>query len=142
MTYALNIVIINNQILIKRALTKYITVWYDIPINNFIQRGKLIVKISFIKHFNLILVAMIIFVIGFILGHLATKREWDSARKAQREMAIYLYDEIKNNFGSINEDNKNDLNIIGSIHLYKEASFEIILENNVKTIRVNDKIFH
>ena len=93
-------------------------------------------KKSFIKYFGLILFAMIIFFIGFISGDLATSIKWNIARYAQREMAIRLYDEIKNNFGSINENNRNDLNIIWGISLYKDAGFGIILENGVKTIRV------
>jgi len=88
--------------------------------------------------FIIILSAIIIFIFGFISGHLATNRQWDSARKAQREMARYLYREIKENFGSINDSNRNDLNIIGGIPLYKEASFGIIIENDVKTIRVHE----
>ena len=89
-----------------------------------------------LKIIGVILLASGIFFAGAILGGLETNRRWTNARKAEREMAMYLYKEFKENFGTINTKNKNEYNIIGGFNLYKESGFAIIIENGVKTIRV------
>jgi hypothetical protein len=92
---------------------------------------KFVLKIT-----GLILLASGIFFVGAVFGGFETNRRWTNSREAEREMAVYLYKEFKENFGAINSDNRNEYNIIGGFHLYKESGFAVILENGVKTIRV------
>jgi hypothetical protein len=89
-----------------------------------------------LKIMGIILLASGIFFAGAVFGGFKTNRQWTNSREAEREMAVYLYKEFKENFGTVNLENKNEYNIIGGFPLYKESGFAVILENGVKTIRV------
>ena len=56
-------------------------------------------------------------------------------------MSLYLYEEIDENFGSIDLDNKNEYTIIGTIPIYKVLMFGIVLENGVKFLYLCKKIW-
>jgi hypothetical protein len=92
---------------------------------------KFVLKIT-----GIILLASGMFFTGAVFGGFETNRRWTNSREAEHEMAVYLYKEFKENFGTINLENKNEYNIVGGFPLYKESGFAVILENGVKTIRV------
>ena len=89
-----------------------------------------------IKIVYFILLGIGIFFAGYVLRHLETNEEQLNETMAMRSMAQYLYNDLDESFGNINEKNKTEYNIIGYIPFYKDMGIGIILENGVKTIRV------
>jgi hypothetical protein len=89
-----------------------------------------------LKILGVLLLVLVIFFAGILFGYFVPSGLNPSSNMANRNMSLYLYKEIDDNFGSITTKNKDTYDIVGYIPLYKDMGFGIILENGVKTIRI------
>ena len=88
------------------------------------------------KTVGIIILILFIFFAGILFGYFVNSGVNPSSYMALQKMANYLYEEIDDNFGNINLENKDTYEIIGYIPLFKDMGFGIILENGIKTIRI------
>ena len=79
-----------------------------------------------------IVVTVLVFSSFFIGKYSGEKQAKQNYTSKLRDFALSTYDNIKNEFGIVNENDKK----IGYIQFYKDLGFCIIDENEVNTIRV------
>jgi hypothetical protein len=84
------------------------------------------------------IILCISFSLGFIFGHYLFKDSNDMQNRQQghRDIALYIYREIKNKFGTIKPSDDDYDRIIDGIDIYKDIGFAILEKNGIKTIRV------
>jgi hypothetical protein len=91
-----------------------------------------------VKIIILTVIVCLIFSFGFIFGYYFNDDDKNIKNRQQghRDIALYIYGEIENKFGSIKPSDDDYKNIIDEIDFYDDLGFSILEENGVKTIRV------
>jgi hypothetical protein len=91
------------------------------------KNKKLVTKTSL-----LVISFLLVFFIGLFIGNLIVPIYL--INKYEDNIINYIYEEIGNNFGYKTQYDREKYEVVGGINL-KDATFSIIVENGVKTIR-------